>query len=65
MLWLMATLLSLVDDVFSDEDITEAHSDVQHVLRQPSLSSAEGQAVDSDVHLPWPDTFGESSNIYL
>lgn len=65
MLWLMATLLSLVDDVFSDEDITDAHSDVQHVLRQPSLPSAEGQVVDSDVHLPWPDTFGESSNIYL
>ncbi|KAG7513563.1 artemin isoform X2 [Solea senegalensis] len=61
MLWVMASLLTLVDDVFSDEDSKEAQSDVQRVLRQPSWSRTEDVGQDSNVHIPWPDDFEEWS----
>lgn len=59
MLWMVASLLTLVEDVFSEEDNKEAQSDIQHVLRQSSWSPAEALEQDSSVHTPWPDAYGK------
>ncbi|XP_049444053.1 artemin [Epinephelus fuscoguttatus] len=61
MLWVMASLLTLVKDVFSEEDNKEAHPDLQRVQRQPSLSPAEDLEQDSSVHTPWPQALEEWS----
>ncbi|XP_078025257.1 uncharacterized protein LOC117253759 [Epinephelus lanceolatus] len=60
MLWVMASLLTLVKDVFS-EDNKEAHPDLQRVQRQPFLSPAEDLEQDSSVHAPWPQALEEWS----
>ncbi|XP_042368727.1 uncharacterized protein LOC121962526 [Plectropomus leopardus] len=54
MLWVVASLLTLVKDVFSEEDNKEARPDLQRVHRQPSLSPAEGLEQDSGIPAPWP-----------
>ncbi|XP_028444084.1 artemin isoform X2 [Perca flavescens] len=61
MLWVVASLLTLVEDVFSEEDSKEAQSDFHRVLRQPSLSPVEDLAQDSTVHTPWPKALVEWS----
>ncbi|XP_053286594.1 neurturin [Pleuronectes platessa] len=60
LLWVVASLLTLVEDVFS-EDSKEAQSEIQRVLKQPSWSPAEDLEQDSSVHIPWPDAFEELS----
>uniref|UniRef100_UPI0037E85CDB neurturin n=1 Tax=Semicossyphus pulcher TaxID=241346 RepID=UPI0037E85CDB len=59
MLWVVASLLMLVDDVFSEEDNKEAQSDLQRVLRQPSWSPAEDPVQDRSFHTPWPEAIEE------
>ncbi|XP_034738309.1 glial cell line-derived neurotrophic factor [Etheostoma cragini] len=61
MLWVVASLLTLVEDVFSEEDSKEAQSDFHRVLRQPSLSPAEDLTQHSMVHEPWPKALVEWS----
>ncbi|XP_031731158.1 artemin [Anarrhichthys ocellatus] len=61
MLWVVASLLTLVEDVFSEEDNKEAQADLRRVLRQPSLSPAEDLEQDNRVHTPWPKALEEWS----
>ena len=56
---MLASLLTLVEDVFSEEDNKEEQSEIQHVLRQPSWSPAEDLEQDSSVHTSWSDAFGK------
>ncbi|XP_040041076.1 uncharacterized protein artn [Gasterosteus aculeatus] len=53
MLWVVASLLILVEDVFSEEDNKKGQSDLRRVLGQPSSSSAEDLERDSRVHTHW------------
>lgn len=59
MLWVVASLLTLVEDVFSEEDSKEAQADLQRVLRQPPWSPAEHLDQDSSIHTPWPEAVGK------
>lgn len=59
MLWVVATLLTVVEDVFSEKVNKEAQSDLQHVLRHSSWSPAEDLERDDSVHTSWPNAFGE------
>lgn len=52
-------MLTLVEDVFSEEDNKEAESELQRVFRRPSWSPTEGLEQDSRVHTPWPGAVGE------
>ncbi|XP_037625215.1 neurturin [Sebastes umbrosus] len=61
MLWVVASLLTLVEDVFSEEDNKEAQSDLERVLSQPSVSPAENLEQDSRVHTPWHKALEEWS----
>ncbi|XP_071342884.1 neurturin [Trachinotus anak] len=61
MLWVVASLLTLVEDVFSEDNNKEARSDIQHVLQQLSWSPAEDLEQDSGVLTPWPDASEEWS----
>ncbi|XP_044054978.1 neurturin isoform X2 [Siniperca chuatsi] len=54
MLWVVASLLTMVEDVFSEDDNKEPQPDLQRVLRQP-WSPVEDLEQDSSVHTPWPD----------
>ncbi|XP_029285399.1 artemin [Cottoperca gobio] len=58
MLWVVASLLTLVEDVLSEEDNKEAQSDL-HVFRLPILSPAEDLEQASRVHTPWPKALEE------
>ncbi|KAM6938614.1 uncharacterized protein artn [Lycodopsis pacificus] len=60
-LWVVASLLTLVEDVFSEEDNKESQADLRRVLRQPSLSPAEDLEQDNRVHAPWPKALEEWS----
>ncbi|KAF3691371.1 Artemin Enovin Neublastin Precursor [Channa argus] len=60
-LWVVASLLTLVEDVFSKEDSKEARLDLQHVLKQPSWSPAENQEEDSSVYTALHEAFDEWS----
>ncbi|XP_026200571.1 neurturin [Anabas testudineus] len=60
MLWVVASLLTLVEDVFSEED-KEDQSHLQHVLKQPSLSLAENLEQDSSIYTAWPEGFEDWS----
>lgn len=51
-------MLTLVEDVFSEED-KEDQSHLQHVLKQPSLSLAENLEQDSSIYTAWPEGFGK------
>ncbi|XP_070688211.1 artemin [Pempheris klunzingeri] len=59
MLWVVASLLTLVEDVFSEDGNKKALSDLvrdQRVLRQPSWSPAEEDLEqDNSIHKPWPE----------
>ncbi|XP_034093384.1 artemin [Gymnodraco acuticeps] len=59
MLWVLASLLTLVEDVFSEEDNKE--SDLQHVLRLPSVSPAKDLDRGSRGHISWPGALEEWS----
>lgn len=59
MLWVVASLLTLVEDVFSEEDSKETQADLQHVLRQPSWPPAEDLEKDGGVQTPWPEALGK------
>lgn len=48
-------MLTLVEDVFSEEDNKEAQSDLQHVFNQSSWSPAQDLEQDSSIHTSWPD----------
>lgn len=61
MLWVVASLLTLVEDVFSEEDNKDAESDLQHVFSQPSWSPAEELEQASSIHTPWPEAVGKYS----
>ncbi|KAE8293863.1 Artemin Precursor [Larimichthys crocea] len=61
MLWVVASLLTLVEDVFSEEDNKKVQSDVQHVFNQPSWSPAENPEQDGGIHAPWPEAVEEWS----
>ncbi|XP_035504717.2 neurturin [Scophthalmus maximus] len=63
MLWVVASLLTLVEDVFAEEDNKEAQSDIPRVLRQPPWPPAEDLGQDGSIHTPWPGAFGEWSLI--
>ncbi|KAI3368671.1 hypothetical protein L3Q82_025399, partial [Scortum barcoo] len=58
MLWVVATLLTLMEDVFSEEDNKDAQSDLQHALRQPSWSPADNMEQDSSIHTSWSEAIG-------
>lgn len=58
MLWVVVSLLTLVEDVLSEED-KEAQSHSQHVLRQPSLSLAENLEQTSSLYTVWPEALGK------
>ncbi|KAL3046950.1 hypothetical protein OYC64_021219 [Pagothenia borchgrevinki] len=60
MLWVLASLLTLVEDVFSEEDNKE--SDLQHVLRLPSVSPAKDLDRGSRGHISWPGALGKYFN---
>lgn len=61
MLWVAASLLTLVEDVFSEEDSQEAQPDVLPALRQPSWPPDRNELGQESAALPsWPDAFGES-----
>lgn len=57
MLWVVVSLLTLVEDVFSEED-KEAQSDPRGVLRQPSLSAGNLEQVSS-IYTAWPEALGK------
>ncbi|XP_054645974.1 artemin isoform X2 [Dunckerocampus dactyliophorus] len=57
MLWLMAALLALVEDVLSEEDGPETRLDLQRVLRQPSWPPAHNP--EEDVDPLWPEALEE------
>nr|XP_057929051.1 artemin [Doryrhamphus excisus] len=57
MLWLMAALLALVEDVLSEEDSPETHLDLQRVLRHPSWPPAHNP--EEDVDPLWPEVLEE------
>nr|XP_020476564.1 artemin [Monopterus albus] len=57
----MASLLTLVEDVFSEEGNKEAQSDLKRVLRQPSWFPAEYLEQESSIYMPWPEAFEEWS----
>lgn len=59
MLWVVASLLTLVEDVFSEDENKEPQADLQGVLRQPSWSSVEYLKEDSSVHTSWPEAVGK------
>ncbi|KAK5930299.1 hypothetical protein CgunFtcFv8_026547 [Champsocephalus gunnari] len=59
MLWVLASLLTLVEDVFSEEDNKE--SDLQHVLRLPSVSPAKDLDRGHRGHISWPGALEEWS----
>ncbi|XP_047442396.1 neurturin isoform X2 [Mugil cephalus] len=59
MLWVVASLLMLVEDVFSERVNKEAQSDLQRVLRQSSWSPAEDPERDDSVHTSWPNALEE------
>ncbi|XP_070765085.1 neurturin [Enoplosus armatus] len=61
MLWVVASLLTLVEDVFSEDDNKEPQSDLQRVLRQPSWSPAEDLKQDGSVNIPWSKAVEEWS----
>ncbi|KAI9523910.1 hypothetical protein NQZ68_022542 [Dissostichus eleginoides] len=61
MLWVLASLLTLVEDVFSEEDNKE--SDLQHVLRLPSVSPAKDLDRGSRGHISWPGALGNSCKL--
>ncbi|KAM9383624.1 uncharacterized protein artn [Pholidichthys leucotaenia] len=52
-LWVVVSLLTLVEDVFSEED-KEAQSDLQRDLRQSSWSPVEQE---SSIQTSWPKAF--------
>ncbi len=54
----MASLLTLVEDVFSEEDSNEAQSDLQRVFSRPSWTPAQDVEQDSSIHTPWPHADG-------
>ncbi|XP_051233829.1 neurturin isoform X2 [Dicentrarchus labrax] len=60
MLWVVASLLTLVEDVFSEDENKEAQSDLQGVLRHPSWSPAE-ELEQGRVHTPWSEAVEEWS----
>lgn len=53
MLWVLASLLTLVEYVFSEED-----KESQHVSSQPSWSPSE----DSNAHPPWHEAAGKQTH---
>lgn len=53
MLWVLASLLTLVEYVFSEED-----KESQHVSSQPSWSPSE----DANAHAPWLQAAGKQTN---
>ncbi|XP_023119136.1 neurturin [Amphiprion ocellaris] len=55
MLWVVASLLTLVEDVFSKEDNKEARSDLQ----RSSWPPAQHLEQESSIHSPWPKAFEE------
>ncbi|KAM9848938.1 uncharacterized protein artn [Aulostomus maculatus] len=57
MLWVVASLLTLVEDVFSEEDNKDSQSDLQHVLKQPPWLPAMDLEEDSGIHTQWPEAF--------
>lgn len=59
MLWVVASLLTLVEDVFSEEDNKEAESELQRVFSRPSWSPTEELEQDSRIHTPWSGAVGE------
>ncbi|KAK2816001.1 hypothetical protein Q5P01_026468 [Channa striata] len=61
MLWVVASLLTLVEDAFSEEDNKEGQSDLQRVLKQPSWSPAESQEQESSVYTALHEAFDEWS----
>ncbi|XP_060884435.1 artemin [Labrus mixtus] len=58
---MVASLLMLVEDVFSEEENKEANLDLQRVLRHPSWSPAEDLEQDRRLHTPWPEDIVEWS----
>ncbi|KAM4629811.1 uncharacterized protein artn [Polymixia lowei] len=66
MLWLVASLLMLVEDVFSEEDNKDALSKLIPVNREltwPPANYAQRQELgqENNVHAPWPAVFEEGS----
>ncbi|XP_059197240.1 uncharacterized protein LOC131977813 [Centropristis striata] len=61
MLWVVASLLTLVEEVFSEEENKEDQSDLQRILRQPSLYHAENMKQDNGLHTSWLKAFEEWS----
>ncbi|XP_076581827.1 LOW QUALITY PROTEIN: uncharacterized protein artn [Chaetodon auriga] len=59
MLWVVASLLTMVEDVLSEEDNKESQSNLQSVFRQPSWSSAEDLEQEGSIHIPWSETSEE------
>ncbi len=59
MLWVVASLLTLMEDVFSEEDNKDAQSDLQRALRQTSWSPADNLEHDSSIHTSWPKAVGK------
>ncbi|CAJ1060171.1 neurturin [Xyrichtys novacula] len=61
MLWVVASLLMLVEDVFSEEENKEAQSDLQRVHRQPVWSPADDSEQNRSFHTSWPEAIEEWS----
>lgn len=61
MLWVLASLLTLVEDVLSEEDNKEAESDLHSVFRQPSWSPAGELEENRSIHTTWPEVVREYS----
>lgn len=61
MLWVLASLLTLVEDVLSEEDNKEAESDLHSVFSQPSWSPAGELEEDRSIRTPWPEVLREYS----
>ncbi|XP_070816182.1 neurturin [Chaetodon trifascialis] len=55
MLWVVASLLTLVEDVLSEEDNKESQSDLQSVFHQSSWSPAEDLEQEGSIHIPWTE----------
>ncbi|KAM9831280.1 uncharacterized protein artn [Neosynchiropus ocellatus] len=59
MLWVVASLLTLVEDVLSEDDSNEAQQELRQVFRQPSWHSAQDPDHDGGTRIPWPEDFDE------
>lgn len=51
-------MLTLVEDVFCEEESKKTPSALQHVLRQSSWPPAKDLGEQSSLHTPWPEAFG-------